>query len=188
MTETHVKGIDSVASKVMCPYHLGFLSQRPKGFEIPDECLTCERIFDCMARKHEEDVVKTEEIPESQAIERKDFPEGRKKSERLGEDEVEQDEASRLTKPASNNDFTIKSPGMLYAHWSSTVLIRKETLCNWGNVKEVDIEIAKGKKISCKVYPIDDLEIGVLQVPDKMQLRLGVKKGGIVKVKPSIKA
>lgn len=191
MTETRVKSLDFAVSTSVCPHNLGFLSKRPKGSVIPDECLTCEKIFDCMTSKPEETVAEPETKPGSQSVERtKDLAEEfEEKSEKEGpeKEEFRHDEADKSTKRTSNNDFTVESPGMLHAHWSSTVLIRKETLYNWGKVKKVDIETGKGKKMTCKVYPIENLETGVLQVPDKIQLKLGVKKGWIVKVKPAVK-
>ncbi|MCW3995691.1 MAG: hypothetical protein NWE98_06025 [Candidatus Bathyarchaeota archaeon] len=34
-----------------CNYHLGYLSERSQNGQIPDECLTCKDIVDCMLRK-----------------------------------------------------------------------------------------------------------------------------------------
>jgi hypothetical protein len=145
-----------------------------------------------MSLKPEDAVAKPEIGTGLSAIERtgdlaEEFGE-RNKKKGPEEDEVRTDEADKSTARASRDNFTIESPGMLHAHWSSTVLIRKETLHNWGKVKEVNIETGKGKRITCKVYPIEDLEMGVIQVPDRMQLELGVKTGGSVKVKPIVKS
>jgi hypothetical protein len=191
MTETRVKSLDFVVSSSVCPHHLGFLGQRPKGLAIPDECLTCEKILDCMSSKPEDIEATPEKKPEISAIERaeelaEEFGE-KNKEERPKEDEVEDARADKSTKRTSNSDFAIESPGMLYAHWSNTALISKETLYGWGKVKEVEIETDKGKKMTCKVYPIENLDRRVIQVPDKLQLKLGVKKGWIVKVKPTVK-
>jgi hypothetical protein len=191
MTKVRVDNLDFETSISTCQHHLGFLSQRPKGSAVPDECLTCEKIFDCMTLKPEDAVVKPEIERELSAVEKtKDLdeePEEKNEKEGPEKDEARHREAEKSFKEASSNDFTIESPGMLYAHWSSTVMIRKETLCNWGKVREVDIETGRGKRMTCKAYPIDDLETGVIQVPDKMQLKLGVEKGCIVKVKPKAK-
>jgi hypothetical protein len=35
---------------VNCPHSLGFLKRRPKDAAIPEECLTCERMIECMVR------------------------------------------------------------------------------------------------------------------------------------------
>lgn len=31
-----------------CPYHFGYLSSRPEDSDIPQECLLCQRLGDCM--------------------------------------------------------------------------------------------------------------------------------------------
>jgi hypothetical protein len=33
-----------------CPHHLGYLANRPKDAPIPQECLTCPKIVDCMLK------------------------------------------------------------------------------------------------------------------------------------------
>jgi CRISPR/Cas system-associated protein Cas5 (RAMP superfamily) len=189
MTETRVKNLDFAVCDSVCPHYFGFLSQRPKDSVIPDGCLTCEKILECMVLKPEDTVAETEIKPELSAIEsKKDLAEEfgeENKREKPEEGEVKHYEADKSTKRGSNNDFNVESPGMLYAHWSGTVLIRKETLYSWGKVKKVDVETKRGKIMTCKVYPVEDLETGVIQVPDRIQLKLGVKKGSVVKVKPA---
>lgn len=34
-----------------CPYHLGYLRSRPKDSFVPDVCLSCPRILDCLHKK-----------------------------------------------------------------------------------------------------------------------------------------
>ena len=34
-----------------CPYYFGYLSQRSRKEEIPEECMTCEKIVQCMLKK-----------------------------------------------------------------------------------------------------------------------------------------
>jgi len=34
-----------------CPYHFGYLSQRSRKEEIPEECMTCKKIVECMLKK-----------------------------------------------------------------------------------------------------------------------------------------
>jgi hypothetical protein len=34
-----------------CQYHLGYLSEREKNRQIPDECIICKDIVECMLRK-----------------------------------------------------------------------------------------------------------------------------------------
>jgi DNA-directed RNA polymerase subunit RPC12/RpoP len=31
-----------------CPHHFGYLKNRPKGTPIPEECLTCKKIVQCL--------------------------------------------------------------------------------------------------------------------------------------------
>src|SRR4030067_379641 len=95
MAETRAKSVDFTVSSSVCPHHLGFLGQRPKGLAIPDECLTCEKIIECMASKAEEKAAK-QELP---AIERtKDLGEevGEKsKKQKPEQDEIKQEEAGK---------------------------------------------------------------------------------------------
>jgi hypothetical protein len=45
-------GVFSVVEKPQeCQFHMGYLSERVKKEEIPDDCLTCKNIVDCMLRK-----------------------------------------------------------------------------------------------------------------------------------------
>jgi hypothetical protein len=190
MTETHVESPDFAVCASVCPHHFGFLSQRAKGSAIPDECLTCEKVIDCILLKPEDTAAEPETKPELSAVERtKDSAKESGEEHKGGRSEeggVKHNEADESNERTSNNDFHVESPGMLYARWSGTVLIRKETLDGWGDVREVDIETERGKIMTCKVYAVEDLEKGVIHVPDKMQLKLGVKKGSIVKVKPAV--
>jgi len=34
-----------------CLYHFGYLSQRSRKEEIPEECMTCEKVVQCMLKK-----------------------------------------------------------------------------------------------------------------------------------------
>jgi hypothetical protein len=37
-----------------CHYHLGFLSEQKHKEQIPDECMVCKDIIECMFRKNEQ--------------------------------------------------------------------------------------------------------------------------------------
>jgi len=37
--------------KPSCQYHMGYLSEREKNQQIPDECIICQDIVECMLRK-----------------------------------------------------------------------------------------------------------------------------------------
>ncbi|MEM2911590.1 MAG: hypothetical protein QW146_03710 [Candidatus Bathyarchaeia archaeon] len=76
---------------------------------------------------------------------------------------------------------------------SDTVRIDSEMLSEWENtfggkpVELVDIETFDGKTLRCKVKPIRDSKYngkGVVQMPEKVQLTLEIKKGELVRVKP----
>jgi hypothetical protein len=78
---------------------------------------------------------------------------------------------------------------------SDTVRIDNETLTQWENLFEgkkveyVEIETFDGKTTKCKVKPIKDSKYfgkGVVQIPEKMQLTLEIKKGELVRVRPII--
>jgi hypothetical protein len=44
--ETEVE--DKIEETVACAHHLGYLKQRPKNTPIPEECLTCSKMIECM--------------------------------------------------------------------------------------------------------------------------------------------
>jgi len=78
---------------------------------------------------------------------------------------------------------------------SDTVRVDNETLAQWENmfkgkkIEYVEIETFDGKTTKCKVKPIKDskyLGKGIVQIPEKMQLTLEIKKGELVRVKPII--
>ena len=41
---------ESHENVVGCKHFFGFLKKRPKGSPIPDECLTCSRMIECLTR------------------------------------------------------------------------------------------------------------------------------------------
>lgn len=78
---------------------------------------------------------------------------------------------------------------------SDTVRVDGETLSQWKSMFEgkkieyVEIETFNGKTKQYKVKPIKDSKYyrkGVVQMPEKAQLSLEIKKGELVKVKPVI--
>lgn len=56
--ETKAKVSSNVASKeerkAGCQYHLGYLSERTNKEQIPDDCLVCKSIVECMLKKMHE--------------------------------------------------------------------------------------------------------------------------------------
>jgi len=45
------KTTKSKEKTLTCQYHLGYLSEREKNQQIPDECIVCQDIVECMLRK-----------------------------------------------------------------------------------------------------------------------------------------
>jgi DNA-directed RNA polymerase subunit RPC12/RpoP len=43
-----IEAEDIVAKKAGCAHHLGYLKSRPKKNTIPEECLTCSKMIECM--------------------------------------------------------------------------------------------------------------------------------------------
>ncbi|PMB75147.1 MAG: hypothetical protein C0193_01840 [Candidatus Bathyarchaeota archaeon] len=78
---------------------------------------------------------------------------------------------------------------------SDTVRIDSAVLTQWNElyneieIGEVEIETFDGKSTRCKVKPIKDAKYegkGIIQMPEKIQLTLEIKKGELVRVKPVI--
>ncbi|MEM3623026.1 MAG: hypothetical protein QXR76_04570 [Candidatus Bathyarchaeia archaeon] len=71
----------------------------------------------------------------------------------------------------------------------SVVLTQWNELYNDREIAEVEIETFDGKSTRCKVKPIKDAKYegkGIIQMPEKIQLTLEIKKGELVRVKPVI--
>jgi hypothetical protein len=51
LEKKHVKKSEKPAA---CQYHLGYLSERSSKQQIPDDCLVCKDIIECMLRKMRE--------------------------------------------------------------------------------------------------------------------------------------
>ncbi|MEM3823885.1 MAG: hypothetical protein QXH87_03030 [Candidatus Bathyarchaeia archaeon] len=43
------KAKDREEAEGKCPHFLGFLKKRPRNMPIPDECLTCSKMIECLA-------------------------------------------------------------------------------------------------------------------------------------------
>ncbi len=76
---------------------------------------------------------------------------------------------------------------------SDTVRVDNETILQWQalyddrKIEEVEIETFGGQVTQCKVKPIKDSKYegkGILQMPERIQTLLEIKKGELVKVKP----
>jgi predicted regulator of Ras-like GTPase activity (Roadblock/LC7/MglB family) len=78
---------------------------------------------------------------------------------------------------------------------TDTVRVDNETLSQWTElyngkkIEEIEIETFDGKIARCKVKPIKESKYegkGIVQMPEKVQLMLEIKKGELVRVKPAV--
>lgn len=188
-----------------CSHHFGYLGQRSKSEEIPDTCMTCLKLVDCMISKPEASEVLTRPVApirrepstleakhEIDAAEETNVPVDHSTRETAKEELKVALEPEVRTKPLSeepsDNQFKVDNLGMLHASWSKTVRIDRQSLSRWGRkTEEVEVETVKGKRTRCKVQSIEGSEKGVIQVPDKIQLYLGIGRGELVTVRPVTK-
>ncbi len=92
------------------------------------------------------------------------------------------------------NQFIVENVGGLFAS-ADTVRIDNDTISQWTElyedtkIEEATIETFGGKRVRCKVKPIKDSKFegkGIVQVPEKIQEALEIRKGELVRVKPVI--
>jgi len=78
---------------------------------------------------------------------------------------------------------------------TDTVKIDKEILSRWSEVLDgksinsVEIETFEGKTVQCKAKPLKDSKLvgkGIIMIPEKLCKRLDIKKGELVRIRPSI--
>lgn len=98
-----------------------------------------------------------------------------------------------LPEPPVNQLIVENLGGLLVP--SDTVRIDSAILSQWESlyqdikIEEVEIETFGGKTVRCKVKPIKDSKYegkGIIQIPEKLQITLEIKKGELVKAKPII--
>lgn len=103
-------------------------------------------------------------------------------------------ESELLLPEAPVNQLIVENLGGLLVP-SDTVRIDNEILSKWETlyegkkIAEVEIGTFDGKTTQCKVKPIKDSKYegkGIIQIPEKIQTDLEVKKGELVRVKPII--
>ncbi|MEM2995165.1 MAG: hypothetical protein QXI91_04015 [Candidatus Bathyarchaeia archaeon] len=106
---------------------------------------------------------------------------------------MESEHEPLLPEPPVNQLIVENLGGLLVP--SDTVRIDNAILSQWESlyqdikIEEVEIETFDGKTIRCKVKPIKDSKYegkGIIQIPEKMQITLEIKKGELVKAKPVI--
>jgi len=92
------------------------------------------------------------------------------------------------------NQFIVENLGGLFSS-SNTVRVDNDLLLKWKEmyldreVEEVEIATFGGKTVRCKVKPIKDAKFegkGLIQIHEKAQSTLEIKKGELVRVKPII--
>ena len=179
-------------SSSTCKHKFGHLGQRPKGTAIPDECLTCEKMLDCMFSERKDEAapqLTEQEVPEAEKAEEvAEEPEAKTAPKEPAKEIEEPSETNGSITPMADDEFVVENAGILYSQWSTTVLMNKETLQILGKkVKEVEVETETGKKMKLKIHPVEEAGSKTIMVPDKVQLILGVKKGHVVKLKPITK-
>ena len=114
-------------------------------------------------------------------------------NEEATESEIEKPEEPKPMRPEPpENQLIIENLGGLLVP-SDTVRIDKETVEQWeelhkdGKIEEVEIETFTGNVTHSKIKPIKDSKYEgkeIIRMPDKIQDKLDVKKGELVKVRP----
>ena len=96
--------------------------------------------------------------------------------------------------PIPVNQLIVDTFGGLLVR-TDTVKIDKEILSQWSealegkNIDSVEIETFEGKTVQCKVKPLKDSKLigkGIIMIPEKLCKLLDIKKGELVRVRPSI--
>lgn len=102
-------------------------------------------------------------------------------------------EVTNLPEPPISQ-FMVENIGGLLVP-SDTVRIDAETISKWEElyphlkIEEVEVEAFNGKVTQCKVKPLKDSKFegkGIVQMPEKIQSTLEIKKGELVKVRPLV--
>jgi hypothetical protein len=92
------------------------------------------------------------------------------------------------------NQFIVENIGGLLVP-SDTVRVDNEIISQWNElypgtkINDVEIETFGGKSARCKIKPIKESKYegkGAIQMPDKIQFTLEIKKGELVRVKPIV--
>lgn len=110
----------------------------------------------------------------------------------LGTEEAKPDAASENVTMA--NQFIVENIGGLLVP-SDIVRVDNETLLQWEKlyddnpIEQVEVETFGGRIAQCKVKPLKDTKFegkGIIQMPEKIQVTLEIKKGELVRVKPIV--
>ncbi len=129
--------------------------------------------------------VKLEEPEPEELIEEEEVP-----PEKLEEETIEPE----IHPETPMNQLIVENLGGLLVP-SDTVRIDSAILSQWEElyegrkIEEVEIETFDGKMTQCKVKPIKSSKYegkGIIQMPEKIQSALEIKKGELVRVKPIV--
>jgi predicted regulator of Ras-like GTPase activity (Roadblock/LC7/MglB family) len=114
--------------------------------------------------------------------------------EKHEEREVSEASSERILPEPQVNQFIVENVGGLFSS-ADTVRIDNDTISQWTEqyedkkIEQATIETFGGKSVHCKVKPIKDSKYegkGIIQIPEKIQQSLEVRKGELVRVKPII--
>ena len=174
-----------------CKHQFGYLSRRSKEEEIPEECLLCEKLLECMRFEPESKFLPNK--PESaDTLVKSDLLVQETETQTPNEAEISNEKSTDNAKmeplpvKSPENQFIVENLGMMYASWTNTARIDEKILSEWGGkVKEIQIETADGRIAQCRVKSMKKSKGRVIQIPDKIQTKLKIKSGETVVVKPA---
>jgi hypothetical protein len=187
-----------------CPHHFGYLSQRPRHVELPEGCMTCVKLLECMTFEPNVETV-THQMKEAYDIPLKNKASTRKTRSRVSkqhEKTARKTEKKEPLKTLNNESETlpprqelsecqlkVETLSIWDSLWSDTVRIDKEVLSRWGQkIELVEVEASDGENIRmirCQVKPMESADKGVIQIPIRIQRALKIRKGEPVTVKPA---
>jgi hypothetical protein len=169
----------STVTQVLVPTVLRLVSKLPPA-PLKDNSRTLESGTETPVVERTEDP-KTSVVEETQA----------EKLEKQAEPERKIED--NLPEPLVNQFIVEEIRGLLAP--SDTVRVDSSVIDQWKElyegktIEEADVETFGGKTLRCKVKPIKDEKLegqGKIQIPNKLQLVLDIKKGELVRVKPAI--
>jgi len=114
--------------------------------------------------------------------------------EKLAEPEVEKTKKVKGLPSMPSQQLIVEKLGGMFVR-ADTVRVDSEVLKRWSallgvkEVNEVEIEAFGGKMAQCKVKTISDRKLegrGFIRIPDKTCQMLEIKKGELVRVKPTV--
>lgn len=187
-----------------CPHQFGYLSQRPRDGELPEGCMTCTKLLECMTFKPNVETAtpqtkETSYVPfKKEAAKRKRRP---KVSKQHAEATRETGKEAHLTTLKNESEtvplrqeilgcqLKVEALGMWDSLWSDSVRIDKKILSRWGQkVELVEVEASDGETIRmvrCQVKPMESEEKEVIQIPIRILRALEIRKGELVTVRPA---